>query len=276
MTLLRKSASILLLILIATSFLGLISLVDAQKNQGDFVNYSFSYASTKNSQTKKGDGTFREEIVKDFGNGTLRVKYSGTANSAVFMLEKNTPESRFSFPYLPELKNGTRTFKLRNVTITLAIARLPDETINFQGSSYRLNVSQIEVTYEVIRGANTVTGSANGIIKVFKSGLLYSFNGQFKGSSTGDADIVLTSTNLNPEAKAESNNLLMQAANLAEIGSLVDGNARPQTSTASATQSYMLIAALVGIVAVIIGVTYGRKKITSSSRQNEKPLHWVD
>ncbi|MBI2127209.1 MAG: hypothetical protein HYU02_07875 [Thaumarchaeota archaeon] len=273
---LRKYAPILLLLLVTTLFLGSISLVDAQKNQGDFVSYSFSYSSTKNSQTKNGDGTFREEIVKDFENGTLRVKYSGTANSAVFMLEKNTPESRFSFPYLPELKNGTMIFKLRNATITLAIARLPDETVNFQGSSYRLNVSKIDVTYEVIRGANTFTGSANGIVKVFKSGLIYSFNGQFKGSSTGDVNIVLASTNLNPEAKAEPNNLLMQAANLAEIGSLVNGNGRPEASTTSATQSYMLIAALVGIVAVIIGVTYGRKKITSSSRQNEKPLHWVD
>jgi len=273
----RKYVSIIIVLALATSFLGSVSIVYAQKNQGDYINYSFNYSATKESQTKKGEGTLREEIVKDFNNGTLRVKYSGTVNNAVFMLEKNTPKERFHFPYIPELKDGTRTFKIKNGTVTIAITRLPVETIQFQGSTYMLNVSKIEVSYEIIRNGDTRSGNANGIVKIFKSGLLYSFKGEFNGSSTGDITITLTATNIDPEAKGEANNLFLMAANFAELGNIVNTNSVTQSGTTVATtQSYALIAALIAIIGVIGAITYGRKKITRNPEQGEKPLHWVN
>ena len=275
-TILGKYVSILVILILATSFLDPISIAYAQKNQGGYVSYSFSYSVTK-LQARKGEGTFREEIVKDFNNSTLRVKYSGTANSAVFMLEKNTPKERFHFPYLPELKNGTRTFKGKNGTVTITITKLPDEPIQFQGSTYKLNVSKIEVSYDVTRGGETHTGNADGIVKVFRSGLLYNFKGEFKGSSTGEATTTLTSTNLDPEAKGEANNLLVMASNLAELGNFVNVNSRTEARTSIATtQSYTLIVVLIAIIAVIGAITFGRRKISANSEPREKPLHWIN
>ena len=274
---LGKYTPILLVLILTASFLCSISIVYAQKNQGDYVNYSFNYSATRESQTKKGEGTLREEIAKDFNNSTLRVKYSGTVNNAVFMLEKNTPKERFHFPYVPEFKDGTRTFKGKNGTVTITIERLPDETIQFQGSTYKLNVSKIEVSYEIIRNGETRSGNANGIVKVFKSGLLQSFKGEFTGSSTGDITITLTATNIDPKAKGEANSLFVMAVNFAELANIVNPNSVTQSkTTAATTQSYALIVALIAIIGVIGAITYGRKKITGNPEQGEKPLHWVN
>jgi len=275
--LLRKYTSISLVLILASSFLASVSVAYAQKNRGDYVKYSFNFSATRDSQTKKGEGTIREEIVKDYNNGTLRVKYSGTVNNAVFMLEKNTPKERFHFPYIPELKDGTRTFKGKNGTATITITRLPDETIQFQGSTYKLNVSKIQISYEFTRNGEIRSGSANGTVKVFKSGLLYSFKGQFTGYSTGDITITLTATNVDPEAKGEASNLLLMAANFAELDNIVNANSATQSkTTAATTQSYALIVSLIAIIGVIGAITYRRKKINGNPEKGEKPLHWVN
>ena len=276
-TMTEKLALAIAVFILASSLLNFVSIVHAQKNEGDYVDYSFNYSLAGQSQTKKGEGTFREEIIEDLGNGTLRVKYSGTLNNAVFMLEKNIPEGKFHFPYIPELKDETKTFKIRNSTFTITITRLPAETLQFQGSKYTLNVSKVEVSSEVVAKSGIRTINATGILKVMKSGLLYSFSGEFKGGSAGEVTITLSATNLDPEAKGETNSLSMMAADIAQYGNFPAIGSMTQPMPASDnTRSYALIGGLLAVLAVIGAVTLGRRKIAGSSDKGDKPLHWVN
>jgi len=276
-TKMEKLALIMTVFILASSLLNRVSIVHAQKNDGDYVNYSFNYSVTGQSQTKKGEGTFREEIIEDLDNGTIRVKYSGTVKNAVFMLEKNVPEEKFHFPYIPEMKDGTKIFKVRNSTFTITITKLPAETLQFQGSTYTLNVSKVEVFSEVVAKREIHTSNVTGILKVMKSGLLYSFSGEFKGGSTGEVTITLTAANLDPEAKGEANSLFMMVADIAQSGNFPTINSRTQpTSASDNSRSYALIGGLIAILAVIGAVTLGRRKIAGSSDKDDRPLHWVN
>ncbi len=274
-------------------------------SSGNFVAYSFDY-----SGSKSGSGSLKVTVLNNFGNGTLRTELSGSLNNTDFMVKHNVAESKFHFPYLPTIPEFNQTMKRGNGTITISITRLADENVNLHDTTWVLNVSKVSITVEGVRNGKNMMASFSGDLKVFaKSSLFYGFSGTVKsGGNETQISIVLTDTNLDLNVKPASNmsGMLSQMGTLASLGmgsaplsgqaslnpasmlsigeaflgsaaSSGTASANPiSTSPSTSLYTYLIIASLVGVVALVSVLSIrGLRRGRQTDSSEEKPLHWV-
>ena len=292
----------------------------AQESKGSFIEYSFNYSIEKSEEKEKstseiedkpkqkksvekkeldkkstmikkkksgvnreGSGNLRIEVLKNFGNGTLRIEKSGSLNNAEFQVKNNIAEDRFILPYLSALPQFDQTITGENGTISIRTERLVDETVTIQGTSWVLNVTRIMVEAEGTRNDKDVVINAKGDLKIFAiSGLIHSFVGDFKQEISGTTvkvSITLVDTNLDIKNKPESKmNLFSQIDTLASFGLGVTpiNDLEFSSQSSSATSSYLLIGSLVGAISLISFIMLmSKRRIRSNNSTDEKPIHWV-
>ncbi len=192
------SASLLFIVLLAGgAYAGPIS-------EGSYVVYGYSLVWGDRSVS----GNVREEVLRDFGNGTIRLRLEATMNDGVLTVEKNAPTSAFHVPRLIRVPEGTVTYSRRNTTITLSVERAGSVEVGVGGRSYVADVYRINLVVEGQWGfGGGSEGSRDrltlsGILKVIRgSGVIYSFEGAADGVVGGrlEGRVVLLDTNLDLE-----------------------------------------------------------------------------
>lgn len=278
--------------------------VYAQSASGDFVAYSFSVGS------ESASGDLRLTVLENFGNGTLRTEFSASMNNTDLSIKHNVAEGSFHFPYVPAVPEiNNQTMEQENVTIITSVTRVADEEVDFQGSTWVLNVSKVSITAVGTQNETSMSVTLTGDLKVFaKSGLFYSFNSSVKlGGNMTQLSITLTDTNLDLNVKPVFNMTMLSgvggfaslgmglasfsglssspdSASMLSIGGRLLGSGA-LNSPASAgsvgasttpTYYYVLIASLVGVVALVSALSIrGLRKGRRTGSSEEKPLHWV-
>lgn len=278
--------------------------VYAQSASGDFVAYSFLVGSGSAS------GDLRLTVLENFGNGTLRTEFSASMNNTDLSIKQNVAEESFHFPYVPVVPEiNNQTMEQENVTIITSVTRVADEEVDFQGSTWVLNVSKVSITAEGTQNETSMSVTLTGDLKVFaKSGLFYSFNSSVEsaGNET-QLSITLTDTNLDLNVKPPVPNMTMlsrvggfaslgmglasfsglssspDSASMLSIGerllSSVVLNSPASAGSVSAstpTYYYLLVASIVGVVALVSALSIrGLRKGRRTGSSGEKPLHWV-
>ncbi|HEY4698816.1 MAG TPA: hypothetical protein VIH27_00385 [Nitrososphaerales archaeon] len=274
--------------------------VYAQNVEGSFLKYSFSH-----SGVKSGSGSLSLEVLDNFGNGTLRTQLTGSHNNMNFILERNVAESNFHLPYIPIIPEITQTITKGNGSISISIQKIASENVNLEGTSWVLNVSKVAISANGVRNGKNIMVNLQGDIKVLeKSGLFYGFNGIISlGDKKTEVSITLVDTNLDLNVKPLSNlTQLSQIGRFVSLGmdtapfsgQISDGsasvlsiseslfadtqsNTMSLSTTNTPSSTYLLIATLIGVVALVSvisikGIRRGRK--TGSSE--DTPLHWVN
>ncbi len=191
-------ASLLFIILVAgVAYAGPIS-------EGSYIVYGYTLVWGDRSVS----GNVREEVLRDFGDGTIRVRLEATMNDGVLTVEKNAPASAFHVPRLPRVPEGTATYSRRNTTITLSVERAGSVEVSVAGRSYVADAYRINL---VVVGQWDFGGvsegsrdrlTLSGILQVIRgSGVIYSFEGAADGVVGGrlEGRVVLLDTNLDLE-----------------------------------------------------------------------------
>ena len=274
--------------------------VYAQNVEGSFLKYSFSH-----SGVKSGSGSLSLEVLDNFGNGTLRTQLTGSHNNMNFILERNVAESNFHLPYIPIIPEITQTITKGNGSISISIQKIASENVNLEGTSWVLNVSKVAISGNGVRNGKNIMVNLQGDIKVLeKSGLFYGFNGIISlGDKKTEVSITLVDTNLDLNVKPLSNlTQLSQIGRFVSLGmdtapfsgQISDGsasvlsiseslfadtqsNTMSLSTTNTPSSTYLLIATLIGVVALVSVISIkGIRRRRKTGSSEDTPLHWVN
>ncbi len=246
--------------------------------QGSFVEYSIH---TK-SQTHQTDGTIRQEVAQDYGNGRVRLKTAGNFSDTRFTLERNVSANHVFFPVLHGLGAGfTFTISRNSVSVTITANLVGTEEVAFQGSTHKVNVTSFSAVLNYSKGSVMSSTSIRGAVRTFASGLLYSFEASHEPyPQNGTITTTLITTNLPLDTPILASSLTSGYV----ISSILGGreeSTQSQNSTGipSPTTQFTLVALLatIAIVGVLLYITFGRRirKKPEPQQVAERPPHWV-
>ncbi|MEM0482553.1 MAG: hypothetical protein QXM16_06685 [Nitrososphaerota archaeon] len=169
--------------------------------EGAYIAYSYSVDYGDRSVR----GVIREEVVRDYGNGTIRLRLEATFNDGVATLEKNVPERFFIIPRLTHLFEGQFTYSNSNYSIAVSSTRIGSAQVSVGGRTYLANIYSITGAATISHRDRT-TGEVqstrmefSGVITLINgSNILYSAEGEATGSSGRSVRLVtsLLDTNL--------------------------------------------------------------------------------
>ncbi len=279
------SNSWVITILVVVLSLGLIvgNPAFAQVSNGDFVEYSFSFAGNLR-ESGDGEGIVRLEVAELNDDGTIRIELSGSLDDLEYSVKKNVEEDSFSFPRLTSPPEIEQSLSRDNGSIAIALERLPDEEFRFQGSDWTLNVSRVSIA---LTGPNEESLDVDGILRIFSiSGILQTFEGSIH-SVDQDREatflVELLDTNLDLEVSPESYITVFSAidafSSLGVIDVPLDSNSLVLQGVPSDSNlpPYSLILALVlGIILISFVSIRARKSNSDDGEDYVKPLHWVN
>lgn len=167
---------------------------------------------------------------------------SVTSPSSNFTYSKFVNSSLMIQPFLPAVTNQTLSFGTNKTSISIKLTQNGTAPLAFQGKSYTLT-SYVFSTHFSSRNR---TGSAEGTLRAFPSGLIYSVREDFNG--TYNLVITLSATSLPLTAEAAS-----PAVQVSSIG--------------------VGAGVAVSAIALGLGVQMRRRK---SRIVEKKPEYWVD
>ncbi|MCL4436548.1 MAG: hypothetical protein M1503_03955 [Thaumarchaeota archaeon] len=238
----------------------------------------------------------------------MKTELSASMNNTDLAVKQNVAEKTFHFPYVPAVPEFTnQTMERENITIITSVKRIADEQVRLHGSTWVLNVSKVTITAKGTQNETSMSATITGDLKVFaKSGLFYGFNSsvEAEGNQT-QLSITLTDTNLDLNVKPVSNMTMLSSvggfaslgmgltsfrdpsslnsASMLSIGERLLGSVASRSpastgpvGTSTPTYYYLLIASLVGVVALVSALSIrGLRRGRRTSSSEEKPLHWV-
>jgi hypothetical protein len=212
----RASLALLGVLLILSLAPGLV--FASSVGEGSYIAYSYSVDYGDRSVR----GVVREEVVRDYGNGTIRLRVEATFNDGVATLEKNVPEKFFIIPRLPHLFEGQFTYSSSNYSITVSSTRIGSAQVSVGGRTYLANIYSItgaatithrdRATGEVQR---TETEFSGVITLINGSNILYSAEGQVTVSSGHSVGFVISLLDTNLDLLA--NPISYSSTSLAEL-----------------------------------------------------------
>ncbi len=188
-------------------------------SEGSYIVYGYSLVWGDRSVS----GYVREEVLRDYGNGTVRLRFEATMDDGVLTIEKDAPASAFYIPRLPRVPEGMVTYSRRNTTITLNVERAGSVEVSVAGRSYIADAYRINLVLEgrwVLGGRAEDSGGRltfSGILKVIQgSGVIYSFEGAADGEGRGQHEVrvLLIETNLDLEEAQTADASSISAAEL--------------------------------------------------------------
>jgi len=143
--------------------------------------------------------------LRDYGNGSIRLRFEATMNDGVLTLEKDTPREVFQIPRLTQISEGTLTYSRSNFTFTLTVERAGELDVSVADRSYRATIYRLELILEARQGAlgepqeSTARLTARGLVTAIQgSGVIYSIEGSVTGrEGLGEFRAVLRDTNIN-------------------------------------------------------------------------------
>lgn len=263
---LRLGVAGLALVLVATP------LATAQSLEGLFAVYEFSVTTDAAQHT----GVFRQEVLRDYGDGRVQLRTEVQTAETRLILERNVTASRARFPVLPPILEGFELTLARNLAnLSVSLTPQGQQSVLFQGAVHAVNTTAYML--EVVKANATTTQefTLNGTVQAFTSGLLYAADGQY--TTTGAYarrarfELVLEATNLPLDAGSAAiaffPSLREQAAQTPEV---VSGSGlRPEA-----------LWALGGVAAIVaaflyLGLGRRRKRAVQEAPPAERPPHWV-
>lgn len=215
------------------SLLLLLSLVSSVSyasytGEGSFILYSYSV----DTGEKTVSGFLREEVVSDYGNGTIRLRLEVTFNDGVATLELKTPASAFTVPRIGRIPEGQLTYSNSNFSFSISTSRVETSQVSVGGRSYLVHVFSVSglATY---RGPGHSGDNAQPLQTQFSgrlaiingSGVIYSVEGQvtIDDRETMKFRATLLDTNIDLQAIPASSNTLPLPSQVTEIASIVGG-----------------------------------------------------
>jgi hypothetical protein len=219
-----------------------VPLASAQSANEGFVVY---HVSITNIQGHSYSFSINESVSpsSESGFSAISIAYDGVSTNFSISKIVNTTALPELFPIIPGISNESGSFSRNGTTFNGAILNTGSSNIVFGGSNYV--VSDYSVTASIVN--STRAASLSGTLRAMPSGILYSADFVFNGTST--IDIQLLSTNL-PLAYA--------------------------SVASAATGATIVGVGIVGAAALAFPFWNLAKKRTSEQTDREKPPHWVD
>ena len=134
--------------------------------------------------------TVNESVTQTSKPALDRLFLSVTSPSANFTYSKFVNSSVVIQPFLPAVANQTFSFGSNKTSVSIKLTQNGTAPLTFQGSAYTLT----SFTFSAHFSARNRTGSAEGTLLTFPSGLIYSVREDFNGTS--NLLITLTATSL--------------------------------------------------------------------------------
>jgi len=232
----RKGQFILSTLAAVTLVAGLVGAVSAATP--GFAAYTVQFSTHGVSKSF----TVNESVTQTTKPALDRLFLSVTSPSSNFTYSKFVNSSLMIQPFLPAVTNQTLSFGSNKTSISIKLTQTGTAPLVFQGSTFTLT----SYTFSAHFSARNHTGSAEGTLRTFPSGLIYSVREDFNGTSS----LVMT-------LKATSLPLTVRAAAPAEqVGSIGVG-----------------AGVAVSAIALGLGVQMRRRKNRTAEK---KPEYWVD
>ncbi len=256
---------------------------------GSYIVYDYSLTIGERQLT----GYISEEITRDYGNGSIRLRLEATMNDGVLTLEKDTQREAFQIPRLPQIAEGIMTYSRRNFTFTIAVERAGELDVSVADRSYRATVYRLELILEASQGApgdpqgSPARLTASGLITTIQgSGVIYSIEGSVRGrEGVGEFRAVLRDTNINLAEIQATSEIPPSDSTVALFASLL--NREPSTPSqpaasvqassrqeASWERAWVLLAVGLAALALLAIVPARRASRTSGTEAASKP-HYV-
>lgn len=169
-------------------------------SDGSFISYEYRVVFGERVWT----GVVREEVLRNYGNGTIRLKIEATFNDGVATLEKDAPEWLFVVPRLPYVAEGRFTYSDSNYTLVLESQRVGSVRVSVNGRDYLANVYSLtgSATYalggqEQDRQRDLQIQFTGRIVLINGSGVVHSVEGELRGSGGGALQIKVKLTEAN-------------------------------------------------------------------------------
>src|SRR5256712_2899411 len=134
--------------------------------------------------------TVNESVTQTFKPALDKLFLSVTSPSENFTYSKFVNSSVMIQPFLPAVTNQTFSFGSNKTSVSIKLTQNGTAPLTFQGSAYTLT----SFTFSAHFSARNRTGSAEGTLLTFPSGLIYSVREDFNGTS--NLLITLTATSL--------------------------------------------------------------------------------
>lgn len=288
----RASLSLLGVLLVLSLALGLVSA--SSVGEGSYITYSYSLDYGDRSVI----GAIREEVVRDYGNGTIRLRLEATFNDGVATIEKNVPARLFIIPRLPHLFEGQFTYSNSNYSITVSSTRIGSMEVSVGGRSYLANIYSIAGAATITHrdratgGVQSTQVQFSGVLTLINgSNILYSAEGQVKDSSGSsirftinlvdtNLNLQASPTNLSPTSLTELEPAIMSLPSngLMPLASLSDSDVRVQAAQVADDYSgRALVIVAIGLVALAVVAAVPLRlwrKIERAENLERKP-HYV-
>ena len=190
--------------------------------------------------------TVNETVVQSSNSALASVTLQVISSSANLSYSKLVNATHKLLPILPAL--GTRSIHLTrgNASLSASVTQTGTQSVTFSGANYNLTDYSFSISVQTAHKS----GTANGQLSVFPSGLVYSATIDINGTRTISAQLLSTNIPLGAPASSGSTT----------------------TTTIAVTGASVSVAAGVGAFAFI---KHGRKE-SSGANSEAKPLHWVD
>src|SRR2546428_13850270 len=180
----RKGQFILSTLAAVTLVAGLVGAVSAATP--GFAAYTVQFSTHGVSKSF----TVNESVTQTTKPALDRLFLSVTSPSSNFTYSKFVNSSLMIQPFLPAVTNQTFSFGSNKTSVSIKLTQNGTAPLTFQGSAYTLTSYAFSAHFS----ARNRTGSAQGTLHTFPSGLVYSVREDFDGTST--LLITLTATSL--------------------------------------------------------------------------------
>lgn len=189
--------------------------------------------------------TVNETVAQSSTKGLATVSLQVISSNANLSYSKLVNETNKLLPILPAL--GTRSIQLAkgNASLSASITQTGKQSVTFSGANYNLT----NYSFNIVVKTAQKSGTANGELSVFPSGLVYSVSVDINGSRSISAHLLSTNIPLGASVSSGSNSTTAVAVTSGSIGAIGVGG--------------------------FVFYRHGRKESSSSSGE-AKPLHWVD
>ncbi|MDW8073622.1 MAG: hypothetical protein RMJ28_05250 [Nitrososphaerota archaeon] len=162
--------------------------------EGAYIVYSYSVSIGERSVS----GVIREEVLRDYGNGTIRLRIEVTFNDGVATLEKKATKRLFMVPRLAYLPEGQFTYRNENYSISISSDRVGATQVSVGGRSYLANIYSVsgQATSQfrdpTSEGVESLQLQFSGVITLINgSGVIYNTEGRTVGPRGGTAKFTL-------------------------------------------------------------------------------------